>query len=291
MGSLIAATVLLREVGVRPVALCPDPVPRIYAFLPGAEKIRTRPGAGAAADAYLFLDCATPERTGELRTLLDTGLPSANLDHHESNTRFADLNWVAPRASSTGEMLARLFRALEVPIGAAAGAIYTAIVTDTGSFAFDSTTPQTHRWAAVALRAGVSPGDYHSRIYGSRERPAVELLGRALRGMRFAAGGKVAYMVLGSDDFARTGAQREHTEGIVNHARAVAGVSVGLLFYSIDGSKVKVAVRSDGSYNANDLAARFGGGGHPRAAGCTLPGPLSGAVEGVLSAVLEDFGR
>jgi len=291
IGSLLAAGVLLRACGSYPVLLCPDPVPGIYSFLPGVEDILTGPEPGRVAGAHLFLDCAGPERIGGLRELLQPGPPSANIDHHESNTRYADLNWVDPGASSTGEMLARLYCALGVPLHDAAGAIYTAIVTDTGSFAFESTTPQTHRWAAAALRAGVLPGEYHSRIYGSRERAAVALLGRALRSLRFEAGGKIAIMVLRPADFAEAGASREHTEGIVNHARDVAGVKVALLAYSLDGSTVRVAVRSDRSYNAGALAARFGGGGHPRAAGCRLPGPLSRAVELVVSACMEDLGK
>jgi phosphoesterase RecJ-like protein len=274
-----------------PLLLCPDPVPAVYSFLPGAQEVRVRPPEGAAAGAYLFLDCGTLERVGPLVGTLSPGLPSASIDHHRSNGAFAELNWVDPGASSTGELLARLFHRLRAPLGAAAGAIYTAIVTDTGQFAFDSTTTETHRWAAGLLAAGVLPAEYHEQIYESRDPAAVRLLGRALGSLRFSAGGKIAYMTLGPADFQELGASREHTEGIVNFARSTRGVTVGILFYSLDGRNVRAAIRSRQGFEANELAARFGGGGHARAAACSPAGALSDAVKNVLACAEEALPR
>lgn len=304
IGSLLAMAHLVRAVGARPVALCPDPVPRLYASLPGAGDILTAPPPGERPTACIYLDCAARERIGPLQQApgfscatgpapacpaahTDSACREVNIDHHPSNTRFGTLNWVDGAMSSAGEMVAHLYDLLGIGFEGAADALYTAIVTDTGSFGYESTGPGTHRLAARLIETGAAPGELHSRIYESREAAAQILLGRALTSMRLSAGGRIVHMVLAPEDFRASGAGGEHTDGIVNHARAVRGAQIGILFYALTPDQVRVAIRTRRGIDADALAARFGGGGHPRAAGCRLAGPLGEAVETFLAAAGE----
>ncbi|MDP2871852.1 MAG: DHH family phosphoesterase [Bacillota bacterium] len=287
IGSVLAMSHLVRACGGDAVPLCADPVPAVYAFLPRSAEIKTAPPDRQVPAARIYVDCATGERAGPLYVAPAPGVREINIDHHPSNTRFALLNWVDPESSSTGEMVAHLYDLLGVGLAGAAEALYAAVVTDTGSFAFESTVPATHRLAARLLEAGVSPGQFHSRIYESREPAALVLLGRALRTLGYSAGGRIAHMVLTPQDFACAGARGEHTDGIVNYARTVRGVEVGLLFFALGADQVRVAIRTRTGVDASALAARFGGGGHPRAAGCRLPPPLDDAVQRVLAAAGE----
>lgn len=294
IGSLLAMAHLVKSTGGHPVPLCPDPVPWVYSQLPGAGDILTSPPpTGEPPAALIYVDCASRERAGKLQEALSNQpnqpnrqqqIPEANIDHHPSNTRFGTLNWIDTARSSTGEMVAHLYDLLNIPFEGAADALYAAIVTDTGSFAYEATGPETHRLAARLLEAGVSPSDHHSRLYESRDPASQLLLGRALSSMRFRGGGRIAYMVLSPEDFAATGAAGEHTDGIVNHARAVRGAEIAILFFAQTPALIRVGIRTRPGVDASALAGQFGGGGHPRAAGCRLPGPLDDAVETVLAA-------
>lgn len=286
IGSLLAAAHLISSFGATAVPLCTHPVPEVYRFLTGAGSIHDTAPSGtteAPASAHLYVDCGERSRAGQLAKTLGEGVYTVNFDHHTSNDRFGDLNWVEPAASSTGEMLAELYLATGTPFGQARDAIYTAIVTDTGGFAFESTSPATHEAAATLLRAGTRPGELHDLVYNSRDRAALALLGAAIRGLELTAGGRIAHMALGPEDFAAAGAGQEHTDGIVNYARSIRGVDIGLLFYSLEPGLVKVGIRTRPAVAAHEVAQAFGGGGHPRAAGCTLRTGLEDAVEQVLA--------
>jgi len=286
IGSLLAAHELLTQFGATPVALCADPSPQIYQFLPGLERIRHSvplPGQGSAPVAYLYVDCGDAARAGALTGDLMVGPQVVNIDHHRSNTSFGDLNWVDTSYSSTGEMLATLFIAAGRTFGVARDALYTGIVTDTGSFAYEGTSARTHRIAAELVAAGASPSRLYDEIYNSRDPAALALLGAAISSLRLAAGGRIAAMLIRPADFVRTGARREHTEGIVNYARSLSGVQVGVLLYSIEPGAVRASLRTRPGVPADRIASAFGGGGHPRAAGFRMAGDLDNALSQVMA--------
>lgn len=287
VGSLLAAGHLLQTLGAQTEMVMVDPVPESYSFLPGAGSVQASlpPLAGTAGpDLLVYLDCAARERAKPEALGLEAPGLSLNIDHHASNTRYADLNWVLPDASSTGEMVGRLYTALGLGFGEARQALYVAIVADTGSFAYEGTTASTHRMAAALLEEGLDPGPVHQRLYAARPVAAVVLLARALASLAWTHQGRVADMTLQPADFVAAGALPQHTEGIVNYARDMAGVMVGLLFSTHDGREVRVGVRTRPGVDAHLIAARFGGGGHPRAAGCRLATSLPEARALVLAA-------
>jgi len=287
IGSLLGMTQLVRACGGEPLALCLDRVPDAYSFLDGAGDVRTEVPEGWVPGVTVFVDCANPERAGNIRPWV-AGL-TVNIDHHVSNTRFAEINWVDELSSSTGEMLGGLFGELGIEFGRARDALYVAIVTDTGSFSYESTRPATHQLAARLLAAGAQPQEIHEHIHGNRQRPALALLGRALASLKTQRDGRIAYMVLGPEDFAAADAGIEHTNGIVNYARELAGAVVGILFSSTDGQLVKIGLRTRPGVDANCIAAQFGGGGHPRAAGCRCQEPLDRVIPQVLHAAGEQL--
>jgi phosphoesterase RecJ-like protein len=286
----------METLGAKTAMVAVDPVPDVYAFLPRAGMVLRAedPAARAhlsSADLLVYLDCATAERAGIPGSLGRQDAVTLNIDHHASNTRYADLNWVLPAASSTGEMVAEVFLRLRLPFGDARDPLYAAIVADTGSFAYESTAASTHRLAATLLDQGLSPDELHERLYSARPMAAALLLARALATLTTAHDGQVAYMVLVPADYAAAGASPAHADGIVNYAREIAGVKVGLLFSSHDGREIKVGLRSRPGVDANAIAARFGGGGHARAAGCRLATDLAAALAAVLGATGEALER
>jgi bifunctional oligoribonuclease and PAP phosphatase NrnA len=293
IGSLLGAAELLSAFGASPVMLCADAVPKVYRFLGRSDEIMQEVPAATGGEppaAHLYVDCGDRSRPGRLASVLNPDTYTVNIDHHTSNDSFGDLNWVLPEASSTGEMLAKLFLLTKTPLLGARDALYTAIATDTGSFAFESTAPSTHEVAAALLRAGTRPGHLQDLIYNSREPAALALLGAALSSLQVRAGGRIAYMVLGPEDFARVDAGQQHTDGIVNYARSLAGVEAGLLFYSIAPGRVKVGIRTRPGVSADRIATAFGGGGHPRAAGCQLEAPIDKAVSLVIAEAERQLG-
>jgi len=158
-----------------------------------------------------------------------------------------------------------------------------ALVTDSGQFSYENTTPLTHRIAATFLDKGVSPAMVAREVYESKSLASVKLLADGLSTLGISDCGRVAWMWITQQMLSRNGANPDETEGFINYARMVRGIEIALLFRELAaGDKVKVGFRSRGLVDVSELASRFGGGGHPRAAGCTVPGPLKRVAESVI---------
>ncbi|MCL4424838.1 MAG: bifunctional oligoribonuclease/PAP phosphatase NrnA, partial [Firmicutes bacterium] len=209
-----------------------------------------------------------------------------NIDHHGTNAGFGQYNYVDVQAAAVGEQIYELLRSMEVDISPAiATCLYTAIVTDTGSFRYESTRESTFRVAAELVRLGAKPAQVAENAFETRSLSSARLLGRALETLELTPDGKVAWLVISRAALEETGASDEETEGIINYARAIRGVEVGLLFRETGDGKVRVSLRSRHQVDVSRVASHFDGGGHPRAAGCTLSLPLNEAREKVITAV------
>ncbi|HBN09694.1 MAG TPA: hypothetical protein DD435_13925 [Cyanobacteria bacterium UBA8530] len=283
VGSGLALAELVRLLGRRSLIVCADPVPQKYCFLAGSNGITSevpqRPGWG-----LLCVDAADLERLGDLKPLLAGFSPVLNIDHHISNRGFGDLNWVEPVAAA-GELVARLFEESGFDLSLAAEALYVAISTDSGSFRYSSTTPDTHRIAARLLEAGVEPGRINSLIYDSMPLSTLCLHTRVLSGVKRI--GTAAYAAVTRAMLGECEAQESETEGIVEKIRAIQGVEVAFLLRETSKGQVKASLRSKGAVDVNRLAARFGGGGLTQAAGCTFPGSLEEAEKKMIQALHE----
>lgn len=282
LGTLLALGAALADRGWTVTWGGPHAAPSSLSFLPGIEKYQCLARVEGAFDVVVLTDCPNPDRTqGLMEQARRTGA-IINIDHHHDNRRYGDVNWVEPTAAATGEMVYDLLVALGAPITPAmATNLFTAIHVDTGSFRYSNVTPATFRIAAALVIAGADPSFISRHLYEQRPAQALGWLGEALSRIEVSPDGQVAWLVLPA------GVVPEHfveAEDLVNYPRSVASVRVACLLRERD-SAVKVSLRGKGDVDVSRIAARFGGGGHPNAAGCTMAGPLERATRELLTAV------
>lgn len=277
LGSMLALGLVLEKLGKRVTMGGADRAPSIYGFLPGVDRyVAGGPPAGAY-DTFIVLDCSVPERLGSgYQELLSSGMVVINLDHHTGSRSFGTYRYIDPAAGAVGEIILDLFDLMKVDIPIeAAICLYTAIVTDTGSFQYENTRPHTHRRVAKLLEIGVPAAQINQKLYEEKPKVVLDLLGLALGTLSLSPCGKVCWMTVTRKLLSSAEAEDEHTEGLVNYARSIKGVQIGILFREIEDGDFKISFRTKGIVDANRLAAMFDGGGHQRAAGCVMRGNLA----------------
>jgi len=288
IGAALGCTLALCEQGKAAVAYNADPLPRALRFLPGAADLVQARRLPGGLDCVVVVDSSDRERVGGL--LDGVGAPVLNVDHHKTNVRFGTLNWVVPEASSAGEMVFHLLRAQGHPISPPVAInLYTAILTDTGSFHYGNTTPEALRVAAALVEAGAVPAEITASLYDQRDAGELRLLSRCLSSLRLSRDGRVAWMEVTAADLDELGLGQDALEGFINYPRSIAGVEVALLFKGLTGDGVRVSLRSRGQVDVAAVAAAFGGGGHHDAAGCRVPGHLAEARGALLAAVEREL--
>jgi len=276
---------------MRSLPVCADPVPAIYRFLPGAERVGRElpPQPPMLAVA---VDADGVGRVGRFAAELERVCTIIDIDHHATEKAFGDLQWVDPEAAATGEMIYRLLDEMKVPLSPEiATCLYTAILTDTGRFCYSNTTPRALRISARLVRAGASPPAIYRELYESRSFSASKLLGLALGRLRQVEDGQVTFSALTQEDFRSSGSSADETEGIIDYLRAVREARAAALFVELPDGAVRVSMRSRGAMDVGEVALHLGGGGHVNAAGCTMSGPMQTAQERVLRALVEALPR
>jgi phosphoesterase RecJ-like protein len=284
LGSQLGLGLALRGAGRSVTFACRHPVPDPFPFLPGADQIQQWKEGQAGYDVVVTLDCPDPGRVGGL---LDgcrhPGTRVVNVDHHADNRRYGDVNWIQPEAAATGEMVYALIEAAGLPLTPEVALnLYTAIVTDTGSFRYSNTTPTTFRIAARLVEAGADPARVAIQLYETRHLAGLHLLGRILQQVETNAEGTIAWMVIDRSQTASP--DLLEAEDFITYPRSLRTVKVAVLFRELAG-EVKVSLRAKGEVNVARIAAGLGGGGHPNAAGAVLRGGLADAQARVLAAV------
>ena len=285
LGSLLAMHHILTQLGkdsVMFLAAKEFPLPVEYGFLP-LEEVFHEPPVDVVDRVLVFLDCGNIDRMpvgflhrGESKIL--------NIDHHHDNTGFGTLNLVDTNASCTAEILFELARLLGAELTPEiAGALYVALVTDTGRFMYGNTTPTTHRMAAELIEAGVDVHDTYRRLYERVPIAKLRLVARAIERIERFADCNLAVTYISAGDYADTGASDTLTEGIIDHVRALEGTEVAAMIRDkTDGGRAarKVSLRStDGRVDVSAIARKHGGGGHRRAAGFSTDLGYSELVE------------
>lgn len=283
LGTLLAAGLALEKAGWSVVYGGPHPAPASLDFLPGIERYVAMARLDGAFDVALLTDCPNPART---EGLIDQARAAAgvvvNIDHHPDNRRYGHVNWVDPSAAATGEMVYALLAALPAPITPdIATNLFTAVHTDTGSFRYSNVTPATLHIAATLVEAGADPAAVSGALYERRPPDALHHLGLALSLVQVSEDGRIAWLALPAGTVPESFVESEE---LVNYPRSLASARVACVLREV-GGKVKVSLRAKGDVDVQAVAARFGGGGHRNAAGCTLEGPLDKATREVLSAV------
>jgi phosphoesterase RecJ-like protein len=289
LGTLLALALALDERGWRVTAGGPHPAPGLLAFLPGVERYRRLDRLLGPFDVTVLTDCPNPVRTeGLIDQARRASTTIVNIDHHPDNRRYGDVNWVEPGAAATGEMVYDLLVALGVGITPAiATNLFTAIHTDTGSFRYSNVTPRTFVIAAELVAAGADPAFVASCLYERRPPESLGWLGEALGRVRVSEDGRLAWLALPERTVPESFVE---AEDLVNYPRSIVSVRVACLLRERDGH-VKVSLRGKGDVDVSRIAARFGGGGHPNAAGCSVPGELERVTEVVLAAARAALGE
>lgn len=288
IGSQLAMYHLLKKLGKNAVIVNHDRVPENLSFLPGAEDVKTELPEDLKPSIALILDCPVMIRVGAVIDHFDEVGMVVNIDHHISNEYYGDVNWVDAEASSAGEMIYRLAREMKIDVDRdMAEAVYAAVVTDTGMFSYDNTTDYTHVIAAELMRLGVSPKKMFSEIYEKRSAAQVKLLGKSLATLELEENGQLAHITLTRDMVRDEGVKGVSTDEFINYPRSVKGIKVAVFFKeSVETvGIVNVSFRSTGDINVDEIASRFGGGGHQKASGCVIKEPLATAREMVLTEV------
>jgi bifunctional oligoribonuclease and PAP phosphatase NrnA len=276
IGSQVGLSLALRKQGKEVTCWNEDGVPQKYAFL-DPEHLLEKPAKPQAFDLLICTDCASFERLGKVGPAAERKC-LINIDHHQSNTRYGEVNWISALEASTGELIFQLLQAARWPITPAiADCLFTAVSTDTGSFQYATTQPETFRTAGELVNLGARMETICHEVYESFSLSRVRLLKLVFNHFHLTHRDQIAYLWLKKKDFARTGADRSDTEGLIDHIRAIEPVVVAVIFEEVEPELTRISLRSKTSrIDVNQIAGQFGGGGHAAAAGARVPGkPLS----------------
>lgn len=287
LGSLLATAIALRALRKNVVMYLGGsaPLPREYAFMHLDGLVREIP-ADVGERTLVALDCAKVDRIGPDAQIVDRAARVINIDHHHDNSRFGDVVLIVADASSTGEVLRDVFRALDIPLTPElAEPLYIALVTDTGRFQYTNTTSKSLRLAAELVEAGADIHAVFQQVYESVEFAKLKLLARALERARVLEGGRIVVSNLLRDDFADVGAAGSYSEGIIDYLRAVEGAELAVLIREPPADEEpskRVSLRASvDELDVSAIARLFGGGGHRQAAGFSSDGTVEEIVERV----------
>lgn len=291
IGSLLAMGEALEKMGNTVRLFTADKVPEKYTFLQGSEKILATAEQWLEDGAAVVLDCSDLERSGVFREAILCSKVIINIDHHRTNRYFGTANLVDPEAAATGEIIFYLLKAMRLALTRSlAEALYIALSTDTGSFKFENTTAATHRAAAELLEQfKLNPGTLSEQVFDLRPLPFYLLLKKVLGTLELHGDKQIAALTASREMLEQSGAMREDLDGMINFARNIKGVEIGIMFFIDSPEEVKVGFRSR-TVDASALAESLGGGGHARAAGCRLREPYVRAREKVLREALRALG-
>lgn len=288
IGSQLALGFSLKAAGKSVRLINEDGLPENLAFLPGAESIETPPAEPLDVEVVIALDTATKPRLGTAALHAASNAKIwLNIDHHISNPKYGDFNYIDATSPATGQILYDLITALKLPMPAETrDAIYVAVSTDTGSFQYPSTTAKTYEMAADLIRRGLDVGTLNSATYDDHPYRRVELMRALLNTLVLSENGAVACWQLSYETLQNLHLKPEDSEGLIDIIRAIRGVKLALFFEELRDGKIRVSMRSkDQALDVCKIALQFGGGGHALAAGIRMPGPIEEAKTKVLSAI------
>lgn len=288
LGSELALYCMLSDLGKKAVIYNEDKAPEHYSFLPAAEKIVNKLDDVSNYDVAFILDCSELERVGEKAKEIAKIKTLINIDHHISNNGFSPLKLWDGQASSTGELIFRLFEKMGAKMSPEICAnLYAAILTDTGGFRYANTTKDT-LWAAGKLvENGANPQWISENIYENDPPVKIKLMKKALETLSLDFQNQVGSLVVTKSALTESGATYEHTEGFVEIPRSVKGISISILYTQLEDNYYKLSLRSKGKISVEKIAKKFGGGGHANAAACRLKGDIEAVKEEVLKAIKE----
>lgn len=286
IGSIIALGEGLRQLGKKVTLYIKDPVPEMYHFLPGYKKIKQSLKKNVDFDLSFIVDLGELERVGEEFKNHKGRKPTISLDHHAKGNHNADYNFCLPKQAASGEVIYKILKALKVKLNnTMAMGMYTAIVTDTGSFKYSNTTKETFEIATDLMNYNVDVWKVALHCFETFSPERMELLKRVIARMEVHKSKKIASIAFLKEDFKKTGAKEEDTEGFINYPRSIDTVEVALAFREINKNLYKVSMRSKNYVDVAKIAMKFDGGGHIRASGCKLSGSLESVKKKLIAEI------
>jgi len=285
LGSSLGLYWLLNALGKEAEVITCDSIPHSYSQLPGAEKIRITPEIDRDYDAVFVIECSDVQRPGLKH--LEKQLV-VNIDHHTTCAHFGNINWIDPTASAVGEMIFNLCKAMGVRVSKEiAECVYTALLTDTGSFHYSNTSDRTFKVASELVKAGAQPAKLSEAVYNSYPWQKLELMSQVLATAKRDKSGRVAWMRQSLDMLNATGAEESDGDGFVNLLLTVGDVETAVLLKEKAHGVYRTSLRSKGDINVARIAEKFGGGGHRNASGCTLKGTWEEAEQAIVKLLIE----
>ena len=262
-------------------------IPEIYSFLPNINSVKhiDEIDKSREYDLVINVDIAAIDRICDGKIIFEKAKNTVNIDHHKTNNGYAKLNFINPDASSTGEVLFDIFEELKWKINLdCANCLYTAILTDTGSFRYDNTKPKTFECASKLTKLGVNPSDIYRKVYESNSKTLVIFQANCLSKAKFLDNDKIAYTTVYKKDMEKFSAGDDCLEGLTEKLRAIVSTKIAFVAKEMKSGNTKISMRSKFADVAK-ICSTFGGGGHKYAAGCTIKASVEEAVEKILKEI------
>lgn len=275
LGSSIALALALKRKNKEVVIYLEESISKIYSFIPCRELTKVYDENYKDSGLVIAIDTGDIERLGTRYQIFKQANITVNIDHHRTNTLFASLNYVSCDSAAVGEMIFDLIKMMNVEIDTQiAICLYTAIITDTCGFRYSNTTSRTHKIAGSLIDCGIDAAGICAKIFDVTTYNKVKLMGAAARTLELFEDGRIALIVITKDLLLQTGSSEEDSEGLVGLGRNIEGVEVAVMLKEKENNEVKVNLRSNEFIDVAKVAVKYSGGGHERAAGCTLKGEI-----------------
>ena len=294
IGTQLAFAAYLRDLGKDVVMLRDSDIPEKYLFLEDVKHILPVDEYQKAEpfDTVLILECPNLDRLGAVSRFVTAGANIVNIDHHRDSEPLGHINWFDNTVSSVGEMAYVFFKEVQYKISPiVAEQLYTAILTDTGRFRYDSTSPRTMALAGELIDLGANPQKVCNEVYFDIRPSTMKLIGKVLNGIEFYLCNRICLMTLTRKMLEESGADESAVEGLVDHTMYSRGVVAGALLKEMDNGETRVSLRSYNGIDVASVAGVFGGGGHTNASGCTLQKKIDDARSDILSVLTEAVER
>lgn len=287
IGSSLAMLLALKKLGKNADLIIPE-VPRTFSFLPGISEVK-KENTISNYDLVIALDCADIKRLNGYGKIFEQANTTINIDHHGSNKMFADYNYVDPVSPACAQILIVVFNYLNIEITKDIGTcLLTGIITDTGGFQYSGVNSETFEFTSWLLNKGVNVSDIYRKVLQIKTKPHFELRKLVIDRLQFLEEGKIAFTYITEEDELKVGAETGDHEGLVEIGRDIEGVEVSILLREAE-KGFKASLRSNEYVNVSDVCIMFGGGGHPKAAGCLLQYPLEQAKQKIINEVKNNL--
>jgi phosphoesterase RecJ-like protein len=286
IGSIIALGLALKKLKKNVRVIKTDEIPTDYLFLPFIDIIQ--PYEASDIDLLIVLDCGDIDRLGKYKSLLNKAKTIINIDHHISNTKFGTLNIVDDKAAATGELIYDLLKNMSIEIDKdIATCLYAAISTDTGSFMYDSVTSRTHKIIASLIETGIDKSNINIKLYQSRSIERTNLFIKSFSTLKTYHNNRIAVVKVTQSMLNKSNAKMEDTEGIISFIRDIDTVEVACLLKEYKENEIKVSLRSKRTVDVSKICSKFNGGGHIRAAGCTIYDNIFNAENKIVEKIID----